>query len=645
MGLAAIGIMGKMGKLNCTCRYNRRYCDRMSRGAELATGKKFQWRIFRQKSRATTNVALAFALAFPLSAKAFQPVQFNIEGGDLASVRAASGLLSLEADATNEEIIAAARAEYARIVGALYAEGYYSPVVSVRIDGREAAEIAPLATPSAVQTIAVRVTPGPAFQFGRVSVSPLAPGTTLPADFQPGELARSVILREAAAAGVDGWRNIGHAKAKVSSQDIEADHTAHLLTADIGILAGPKLRFGAVAVAGQERTRENRVRKIAGIPQGETYSPTEIARAELRLRRTGTFASVAIEDDEDVTAPDLLGTTIQVVEEKPRRLSFGAELSSLDGAEISASWLHRNLFRGAERFEITGSVSNIGASNSGSDYKLGVSIDRPATLTPDTTLRFSTNFERLDETDYTANQFDLTLGFTHYFSEQLTAGLNFAYNYENGFAISSDGSTREDFLYRSLAMPLGIVWDNRDSKTDPTGGYYVDAEVKPFLGFGTTDSGVRFKSDLRAYRGFGEEKRLVLAARLQMGAVLGTDILDTPRDDLFYSGGGGTVRGQPYQSLGVSVARSGTTYKVGGTHFVGGSVEARVRATPKIGIVGFLDAGQVGVGSFSGDFHAGAGVGLRYETGLGPIRFDVAAPIAGNTGSGLQIYVGLGQAF
>ena len=45
------------------------------------------------------------------------------------------------------------------------------------------------------------------------------------------------------------------------------------------------------------------------------------------------------------------------------------------------------------------------------------------------------------------------------------------------------------------------------------------------------------------------------------------------------------------------------------------------------------------------DNNTGAGIGLRYDTGLGPIRFDVAAPISGTTGDGVQFYVGLGQSF
>ncbi|MDZ4095616.1 MAG: BamA/TamA family outer membrane protein, partial [Paracoccaceae bacterium] len=46
-----------------------------------------------------------------------------------------------------------------------------------------------------------------------------------------------------------------------------------------------------------------------------------------------------------------------------------------------------------------------------------------------------------------------------------------------------------------------------------------------------------------------------------------------------------------------------------------------------------------------GEWHAGAGLGLRYDTGFGPIRLDVAAPVRGKIGKGPQIYIGIGQAF
>ncbi|MDP1576271.1 MAG: BamA/TamA family outer membrane protein, partial [Cypionkella sp.] len=190
----------------------------------------------------------------------------------------------------------------------------------------------------------------------------------------------------------------------------------------------------------------------------------------------------------------------------------------------------------------------------------------------------------------------------------------------------------------------------RDSKTDATRNFYVTGEVKPFLGFGNTDSGVRATFDLRGYRALGEAKRLVLAGRVQAGAVFGSSLLGTPRDYLFYSGGGGTVRGQPYQSLGVNLLRDGlgATFQTGGKTFIGGSFEARMKVTDSIGVVGFVDMGRIDANEFFSDFgnwHAGAGIGVRYATPVGPIRLDIAGPVGGDTGGGVQIYVGLGQAF
>ncbi|WP_246831393.1 autotransporter assembly complex protein TamA [Pseudotabrizicola formosa] len=595
---------------------------------------------------------LAAALTLGQTGHALDRVAFQVAGAsdDLEdALRAASGLLALENEEDQpDQVLAAARAEYGRLVGALYAQGHYSAVVSVLLDGREAAAIAPLDAPQRVARIEVRVDPGPQFRFGQTAIAPLAPETELPDGFAPGEPAQSGLVRQAVTAGVDGWRAQGHAKARVTGQNVVADHPNRTLSAAVGLDPGPRLRFGPVDVTGQQRTRENRVRKIAGLPQGEVYDPAEVARAEDRLRRTGTFASVTITEDEGITRPDLLGTTITVVEEKPRNLSFGAEVSSLEGLDLTAAFTHRNLLGGAERLRLEGSVTNIGASDNGMDYGLELTIDRPATLTPDTTARFSSEIGHLDEPDFRADLARLGIGFTHVFSDSLTGRADLAYSIIDGTEFSDDRSFSTDFRFRSLSLPVGLTWDRRNDTNDATRGYFIEAEVKPFLGFGTTGSGLRATADLRGYRGFGADDRFVVAARIQAGIVTGAGLLETPRDDLFYSGGGGTVRGQPFQSLGVNVLRGPISYQIGGNHFLGSSLELRARVSGNIGVVGFVDAGRVDVGSFfdpAGDWHAGAGIGVRYATGFGPIRLDVAGPVGGNTGKGVQIYVGLGQAF
>lgn len=601
--------------------------------------------------RATTGLVLALTagvLSAVPQAFAFDRLEFQTPGAPAGlrdDLLGASLLQSAERDKVTDpqDLFAAARADYSRLLGALYARGHYSAVIRVLIDGREAAGIAPLDAPSSIDRIQVIIEPGPAFVFSKAEIAPLAAGTVLPKSYAPGAVAGSGIIREAVTLGVEGWRDAGHAKAAVASQDLSADHGTSTLAASVKLNPGQKLRFGALAITGQERMRERRIRKIAGLPEGEVFSPKELSRATERLRRTGIFRSVSLTEDAAVTSPDLLGITATVVEEKLRRYSFGAEIASFDGLNLNGSWLHRNLLGGGERLEVKGEVSNIGAQSSGLDYALGVSIDRPATLTPDTNAKFHFDIARLDEEDFTANSLSTGISFSHIFSENLSARVGLDYEYTDG----TDAA--RDFLYRNLSLPIGAVWDKRDNKTDATKGFYLEGEVKPFLGFGTTDSGARLTFDGRAYRGFGENNGVVLAGRLQGGAILGSSLLGTPRDFLFYSGGGGTVRGQPYQSLGVNVLRIGlTNVQTGGTYLLAASAEVRAKVTEKIGVVGFVDAGQVSIGGFddsSSNWHAGAGLGLRYATGFGPIRLDVATPVGGTTGEGVQIYVGIGQSF
>jgi translocation and assembly module TamA len=587
--------------------------------------------------------ALAAALAVP--GRAFDAVEFTVTGGDAAlskNLRAVSGLANAPKDKPALDLFADARAEYGKLLSALYASGHYGPVIHVLMDGREVAGIAPLDAPTSIGHITVTVDVGPVFTFSQAVVAPLARRTALPSGFAAGKLAGSGVIKGAVQAGLDGWRGQGNAKADVAAQDLTADHATSTLSARVQLAPGPVLRFGDLVVNGATHITPYRVRKIAGVPTGQRFDPAEEARVAERLRRSGVFSSVTLTEDGKITPPDLLGLTADLVEAKPHRYTFGAEVSTTDGLGLNGSWLHRNLMGGGERLEIIGSITNIGATGSGTDYALGVTLDRPATPGPDTTLNVYANIGHKDEADYKADTLSSGLGFTHYFSEALTAHAAFGYDFSRG----SDSAGH--FTYRSLVLPLGVTWDRRDSKTDATRNFYIDVSAKPFYGFGSTDNGARLAFDARAYKQLGPQDRLVLAARLQGGAILGASALGAPRTDLFYSGGGGTVRGQPYQSLGITVMDGATPVNIGGTAFLGGSLEARVRVTDSIGVVGFVDAGAVGLGKVTGagsDWQAGAGLGLRYATGVGPIRLDLAVPVHGNTGGGLQVYVGLGQAF
>lgn len=540
-----------------------------------------------------------------------------------------------------QEIFAAARADYARLLGALYDRGYYGGTISIRLDGREAASIAPLDAPAAIAEVEIRVEPGAQFHFSRAAVGPLAPKTTLPEAFRLGEPAYSGLIAEAAQGAILAWRDEGHAKAQVAGQQIVADHRKQTLAAEVEIAPGPLAWFGRLEASGNQRLRPKRLAEIAGYPSGKRFSPERLEAVRARLRRTGIFSSVTLTEAEALREGKWLDAELAVIEAKRRRMGFGAEASSSDGLTLSAYWLHRNLFGGGERLRFDAEVSGLGGGTGGVDYSLGTRLDRPATFSPDTSAFIETAFEKESTDDYESRGFTLGFGLSHILNERLTGTAALRYEWSQ----ITDAGGRD--IYRQLSLPIGLVWDNRDTPSDATRGYYGQLEVMPFYGLGTTGSGTRLQGDFRTYRSLGGSGRFVLAGRMQIGGVFGATLLSTPRDYLFYSGGGGTVRGQPYQSLGVNVLRAGVQ-RTGGTRFISFSGELRAGITEKIGVVAFYDTGFVSADDYfsdGGDWHSGAGLGLRYKTPIGPIRLDIAAPVGGRTGDGAQIYLGIGQAF
>lgn len=597
------------------------------------------------------GVGLTRLRAFLLSCVLLYPgiagaeVAFDVPGGsdDLIDALRATSLLArtdAEEGTTIQDRVAAARADYARLLGVLYEYGYFGPVISIRLNGREAAELSPFSPPARIDRAAIRVETGAAFRLGRTDIAPLAPGTELPEGFRTGAPANTPVLRETAEAAITGWRQAGHATADIGRQSITARQHEAVLDADISVSPGPLVRFGDLMPQGQQRTRPERIREIAGLPRGEVFDPDTLETSEQRLRRTGTFRSVALEEQTpDANAVMDIGATL--VEAPLRRFGFGAEISSSDGGALSAYWLHRNLLGGAERLRFDAEISGVGGDTGGADWELRGVFTRPATFRPDTALIFDTRLAGLDEPTFEETLFETSLGFERLISDELTTRFGVGLRFSD---IDDAFGSRQIVL---ATLPTSATYDRRDNPLDARNGYYAELELTPFTVLeGTGDGfGLRAVLDGRGYLGFGEDDRVRLAGRVQLGTIEGGAFTDLPPEFLFYSGGGGSVRGQPYKSLGAT--QGGTSS--GGRGFAGLSAEIRADITETYGLVAFADGGYISAGALgdtNGDWHAGAGLGFRYNTALGPIRLDVATPVTGdNAGQRVLLYIGIGHTF
>lgn len=578
-------------------------------------------------------------------------INFHIGGKDddiLPQTRNTSLLVAAQAEGrvTGQDILAAARGDYARILGVLYDQGYYGGTIDIRLDGVEAATIAPLDAPQVVHRVDVIVEPGPRFRYSRAQIGPLAPGTELPPDYRPGGVARTGDMKTAATRAVEAWRAASHAKARVAETDIVADHATSTIDSRILLAPGPPLRFGQMTMRGYQRMKPRRLRKIAGFPEGERFDPEKIEDVRERLRRSGVFSAITLTEADRIGPGNTLDVDLLVVEQKLHRIGAGFEISSSDGFAPTGYWMHRNLWGGGERLRFDVAVNDIGSGNSGMDQSATIRLDRPATLNADTNGYVLAGLANVQDQDYDMKSATLGVGFTYLPSDRFTADIGLQYR---ALQVDDDG---ERTNFRLIALPVSATWDRRDNETDARRGYWAQATLTPFAGLqDETGSGAQATAEGRAYRSFGLKDRYTLAGRARLGTVMGPEIDETPRDYLFWSGGGGTVRGHSYEALGVEVIQGPNgPIETGGMSTANVTGELRMQLRDKIGLALFADAGRVWADSgFSGDsgWLAGAGAGVRYKTPIGPFRLDVAAPVGGGDGddSGVQVYIGLGQAF
>ncbi|PWV95354.1 autotransporter secretion outer membrane protein TamA [Hoeflea marina] len=548
-------------------------------------------------------------------------------------------------------LLAKARGDYRSLLATLYSQGRYGGAISITIDGREAADLPPDSEFAEPASVRITVTPGPVFTLREAAIVNQAPPpvdrddeVALPRDegFASGEIARSGAILRAERLSVEAWRQQGHAKAEAAERRVAAAHDADVVDARIHIEPGRRAVYGPTGVRGTERMDPEFVRYMTDLPEGQEYDPDDIKRSTDRLARLDVFRSLRIQEDDRIGPAGELPLSVIVQERALRRVGIGGTFSTIEGLGVETYWLHRNLFGRAERLRLEARMSGInGADPRDYTYRVGATFTKPGVFNPNTDFVTSLIGDREVLDAYTRNGVALEAGLTSRLTDDITGRVLATGRYS-----LFDDPVFGEREFVSAGVLGGLVFDTRDNPADATEGYFAEFVAEPFYEFTYGNAAASFTLEGRAYYGFGEDDRYIAAARLKLGSLVGPSIGEIAPDRLFLAGGGGSVRGYGYRNIGVIAPGDEI---VGGKSLIEGSVELRARFTDTIGAVVFADAGYVDESSFpglSGDLKVGVGAGLRYITGLGPIRFDVAVPLnPGPADPSVAFYVGIGQAF
>lgn len=587
---------------------------------------------------------LALFLLLPAAAPAQQepatlPYTVTIaRSGDAALdalLRDNSGLIALRdaAPTDAEGILSRIRIEAEKLRPAFESEGYWAGGIS--ITASVALEPAAMAAAPRPLALDIHPTPGPRYMLRRVETQG---GPPIP--LRPDQPARAQAVLDAEAAALAALRRDGRPLARIT-REVTVDHAARAMDVRFTSTPGPQAGFADPAVTGTERVDPEVVRRVAALRLAEgAYSPDRLARARADVSALGPFASVRLQTGEALDADGRLPVTIAVRERAFRAISASAAYETNFGAALRLAWEHRNLLGGAQNLRVELEASRLGSDLDRTNARAAVIYRQPLPLGRDGSLvtQFTALRERLDS--YDRDALLLSALYERRLSQRWTVAsgpsAEFGHTGAPGGRLSA---------YQVAGWVVQARYDSSDSPLDPRRGIRASASLMPSYAFSESTAYLPLRLAATTYVDLSGDGRSILAMRGTLGSLINAQADAVPRAQRFYAGGGGSVRGYDFQSIGPRDARGKPS---GGASLIEASMEFRQRIGASWGAVGFVDAGAVGTRAFAptDELRVGAGLGIRYYTAIGPVRADVAVPLVRQQGSGaFGLYIGLGHAY
>jgi outer membrane protein insertion porin family len=480
--------------------------------------------------------------------------------------------------------------------------------------------------------------------------SPLAVG-------KPRDRQLVVATRELA---LNALREHGYPYAKVSTAEDDGPDGKQAkltFTAEPGKLA----RFGPISVQGNRSVGDHVIEREVSFKPGEVYRRSEVQNTQRRLYGMELFQFVNVEPLNQEQQPEEVPTRITVVEDQHHRVNFGVGYGTEEKGRVDAEYHHLNFLGGARTAGAHARWSSLdrgirlelhqpylfrphfSLGGEGQDWYTytpaytSVVVGAKVTVThradPNTSWAVSMNTER-DRSSVVAN----ILSDPTHRSDLIALGLNPITGEQRGtlnaLGFDFQHSTADNLLNAHKGYQLALHTEQAGRIVPGTFNYYaVSADGRHYLPLGS----------------------IVLASRLQLGNIrpFGAEEANVPFSKRYFLGGSTSVRGWGRYEL--SPLSDGLP--IGGDSMLQFSEELRTMLHGNLGGVLFFDGGNVWAKSFGfklNDLRYAVGPGLRYQTPVGPIRFDVGYqlnPIPGLLVNGApqtrrwRLHFSIGQAY
>jgi len=521
---------------------------------------------------------------------------------------------------------------------------------TLRSEGRYASVIGSDLTDGPVPQAVLTVDPGPSFGFADPKVEWVGPLPQLGAKLageasmglQIGAPGRASEVLDAEGRVLAAVEKRGYADVRALTRQVTVDHADHTLRPTYRIEAGQLVRLDGARVSTAGPTNLDWAASLIAWKPGDVYSPAKLADFEQRLVDTGVFDSITVtlapNPDDQGRRPVLVSLT-----DRPwRSLEASGSYATSEGigVEGKVNWYNRTGRGDTRTLKIQGS-----RLKSGLDFEFSF----PHWHRPRQTLKYGVGVTQQFTDAYDESRigvrFDLTRARDR--SSYTTVGAALDATRTVGKSAVALTTVSDSVSGATLSLLGAVYIDQSDDLLNPRRGWRLDVRSEPILSVsgGAGQGFLKSQAQGSVYLPLSEQARTVLAGRLHVGSLVGATVDNVPVARRFYAGGGGSVRGYSYQGVG---PRLPDNTPKGGTTLWDGSLEVRQRVKGLWSLVAFADAGSTS-DAIVPDFRsvsAGAGLGVRYDLGFGPVRFDLAVPLSSRAGDPTyQIYLGIGQSF
>ena len=404
--------------------------------------------------------------------------------------------------------------------------------------------------------------------------------------------------------------------------------------------------FGEVEVLGASQVPMSIVENDITITAGAPFRPSDIADTQARIFALGAFSMVRVLPEISLDS-NVVPVRVELTPAASRQLKLGMGLGLESGEQngrLSSRYTDTNLMRKLWRLDVEvelgyktfANLSSLGLNSlgnigSGSPFALGdFSITTPMVF--GTRWSFTQEFE-LERGVEEASEFfrwRIMPSLSRQFGSSLTTISGWRLeNWQGDFDEMLDLADGEaSGAYRISALVQTFIWDSRDNPLTTRRGDLIEVtltEAGLFAGYKFAAANADFRH-YRPVRSIGGtlSSRMSGAIALPWGS---GELSDVPYPERFRSGGSTSVRGWVTDHLGPLVCEADECVGVGGEVRLEGNLQLRFPAIFGFDAVTFFDAGMVWSDVSEVDLaeiQPSAGLGLRFDTPVGPLRFDYA---------------------